>query len=59
MTKCATPDCLIEIKSWTRIGDKMMNTSKRKYCLHCSPFGLHNTRPIVKDQLIPTEKTSF
>ena len=28
------------------INDKRVNLSSRKYCLDCSPFGLHNTRPV-------------
>jgi len=29
-----------------KIEGKWRNLQKRKYCLECSPFGLHNTRPI-------------
>jgi len=30
------------------INGKKRNLHNRKYCLECSPFGLHNTRPIEK-----------
>lgn len=32
-----------------KIDGKMRTLSSRKYCLECSPFGLHNTRPIHKN----------
>jgi hypothetical protein len=28
------------------IGDKVLNVSKRKYCISCSPYNAHNTRPL-------------
>jgi len=43
--------CQKEFKNCVKIDGVMKNVSKRKYCLECSPFGLHNTRPL--DRKIP------
>lgn len=40
--------CDKQIPNWIFIDGKHKNTSSRKYCLECSPFGLHNTRKIEK-----------
>jgi hypothetical protein len=34
------------------ISGKVRNLCTRKYCLNCSPFGLHNTRNFDKQKLI-------
>lgn len=31
------------------INDVIHNVQKRKYCIECSPFGLHRTRPMSED----------
>lgn len=38
--------CETRFPNYLIIDDKQRNLSSRKYCLSCSPFGLHNTRPI-------------
>ena len=35
--------CQSQIPSWVVIDGKRKNLQRRKYCLTCSPFGLHNT----------------
>lgn len=46
MKKCAK--CGKEFSNHVRIDGKKHNISKRKYCIECSPFGKHNTRPITE-----------
>lgn len=41
MKHCAI--CQKEFSSWVKIDGKRKNLQRRKYCLECSPFGLHNT----------------
>ena len=31
----------------TKINGEVKNLGSRKYCLECSPYGRHNTRPII------------
>lgn len=38
--------CGTNIPNYIKIDGKMRNLSKRKFCLSCSPFGMHNTRNI-------------
>lgn len=38
--------CNKTFPNWTKINGKSRNISRRKYCIECSPFGLHNTRII-------------
>lgn len=38
--------CNKSFPNYTVINDKRHNLGKRKYCLDCSPFGLHNTRKL-------------
>jgi hypothetical protein len=35
--------CFNTFPNWTSVGGERKNLSRRKYCLNCSPFGLHNT----------------
>ncbi len=38
--------CNINFPNYVKIDDKLKNISSRKYCLTCSPFGVHNTRKL-------------
>ena len=38
--------CNSEFKTIVLIEGKKRNLCNRKYCLECSPFGQHNTRPV-------------
>lgn len=38
--------CGESFPNWTRIDGKKKLLAKRKYCLKCSPWGQHNTRPL-------------
>jgi len=38
--------CGSEFPVWTIIDGKTRNLNKRKYCLDCSPFGIHNTKQL-------------
>lgn len=40
--------CGNEFKTSTIIDGKTRNLGSRRYCLHCSPFGQHNTRRLHK-----------
>ena len=42
--KCRKCEKTFPISVW--IDGKKRNLQKRKFCLECSPFGLHNTRPL-------------
>jgi hypothetical protein len=44
MPVCA--DCSDTFPNRVEIGGRLHNVSNRKYCIECSPFGLHNTRPV-------------
>ncbi len=37
--------CNKTFSTYTKINGKTKNLCKRKYCLECSPWGQHNTRP--------------
>lgn len=39
-------NCKKEFSNRCKINGKIRMLNKRKYCLDCSPFGLHRTRPI-------------
>ncbi len=41
--------CDTNFRNHAIIDGKSRNLSKRKYCLVCSPWGLHNTRPLLSD----------
>lgn len=38
--------CKSKIPTWCEIDGKKRNLNKRKYCLKCSPFGIHNTKKL-------------
>ena len=38
--------CDKDFPNFLIIDGKKRNLSKRKYCVDCSPFGHHNTRPL-------------
>jgi len=44
MLKCRK--CDEPFLSYIKVEGRVHNISKRKYCLECSPFGLHNTRKV-------------
>ncbi len=44
MKKCKL--CGKDFNIWIEINGIKKNVGKRKYCLDCSPFGKHNTRPL-------------
>lgn len=37
--------CKCKFRAWVKIGNKPRNLYNRKFCLKCSPFGKHNTKP--------------
>lgn len=39
--------CKKEFKNYVKINEISRNLCKRKYCLDCSPFGMHNTSKII------------
>lgn len=42
-------NCKSQFSNWYRLdGGRLKNLSKRKFCLNCSPFGSHNTKPCIK-----------
>lgn len=41
-------NCQNPFPGWKVIDGKNRNFQRRKYCLTCSPFGVHNTQPIHK-----------
>src|SRR3954452_25177078 len=43
--------CGAKIPVWVRIGDRLHNFNSRSYCLDCSPFGQHNTRNLIDEDL--------
>jgi len=51
--KCRKCESVIPI--WTRIDGKNRNLQNRKFCLSCSPFRGHNTKP--DDPLRPSKKS--
>lgn len=44
MPICKVPSCQQFFSSFLKIEGRKHNLSKRKYCLTCSPFGVHNTK---------------
>jgi hypothetical protein len=46
MPVCA--NCLLTFPNRIKVGGRPRNISNRKYCLGCSPFGLHNTRTVSR-----------
>lgn len=44
--------CSNSFPSSIKINNEYKNISQRKYCLSCSPFGLHNTRNLNKQKTI-------
>jgi hypothetical protein len=46
--KCAAP-----FSVHVTIGGRKKNLQNRKYCLNCSPFGAHNTRPLHEGPRLP------
>jgi hypothetical protein len=42
--------CKTKFPIWITIDNKKRNLKNRKYCLNCSPFGLHNTKQIAQYQ---------
>lgn len=46
MPICQNEKCKSAFPSWIKIDGISKNLQNRKYCLECSPWGKHNTRPI-------------
>lgn len=42
-------NCGKEFKTWEFIDGKMRNLQSRKFCIECSEFGNHNTKPSLKN----------
>ena len=42
-------NCNSHFPSFKVINGKRRNLQRRKFCLVCSPFGSHNTRPIISE----------
>lgn len=42
------PGCGKEFPTWVEINGVKRNLKSRKFCLECSPFGAHNTKPLLK-----------
>jgi hypothetical protein len=49
-------NCGNDFKLHVSINGKIRNLKSRKYCLECSPFGGHRTRPIGLEKELPKEK---
>ena len=47
--------CNSKFKNFVVVDGKIRNLQKRSYCLVCSPFGQHNTRPLIRPL---TDKTN-
>ena len=47
MKKCI--NCNRVLPNYIKIDGKTKNISKRKYCLDCSPFKLHNTQKLYSN----------
>lgn len=45
-------NCKSSFKTKIKIDNKWRNLGNRKYCLTCSPFGLHNTRKLNEGEVI-------
>lgn len=43
--------CQKEFSVRTKIDGKIKNLQNRKYCLECSPFGLHNTKDLILNDI--------
>jgi len=54
MPTCRNCDSKFPIR--IKIGDKWKSLSKRKYCLDCSPYNLHNTKKLNKNIKPGTKK---
>lgn len=39
--------CSAIIPTWTTIDGKRKSLQNRKFCLECSPYGAHNTKPVL------------
>ena len=50
-TKCGK-----SFKNFVVVDGKERNLQRRKFCLECSPFGLHNTRDLNKEKPIRLSK---
>lgn len=48
--------CQEQFKTYVRINGKYHNLANRKFCLNCSPYGGHNTRPTLGIKIAPSEK---
>jgi hypothetical protein len=48
-------NCGARFPFWLRIDGITRNLSNRRYCLGCSPFGLHNTRQLAKPTPVERE----
>ncbi len=44
--------CNIKFPNIVKINGKLRNLQRRKYCIICSPFGLHNTAQLDKKEKI-------
>lgn len=42
-------NCKESFPTWVKIDGKKRNLTHRKYCFKCSPWGSHNTRPLITD----------
>lgn len=51
--------CGIQFETWVTINKEKHNLCNRKFCLDCSPFGLHNTKPLGKKETITTLKCTW
>lgn len=49
--------CGADIPSWVVIDGVRKNTGNRKYCLECSPWGMHNTKQIHLSKADPVDNT--
>lgn len=53
MRKCAKEKCNNTISNKTVVGNKIINTQRRKFCFECSPLGGRNTRDLNKPKTPP------
>ena len=49
--KCGEP-----FPNKAKISGKVRVLASRKFCLRCSPFGTHNTKPVLAQEEVPTGK---
>lgn len=45
--------CKNSFPNWAKINGALKNLKSRKYCLGCSPHGLHNTRKLSDEVVVP------